>query len=319
MNGFAQRRPSPSRALPMPAPAVALKRKCGCGAHGASCPKCREQIRAVVPMATPQRASITVENEGNTRAMSAPVAQDFTRLPVNGVHDNFDGNGDDEGVESVNAPPQSGKGAGTAPPPAPRPTGTHVDATTDYTADALKAGFLSGMGIIARMQVLPNSTAWDGKEVVESLSQTSSTCPDTLTRPGPCNGHSHFPIGAQMRGRGVRPAQPAMSSHFYDVHTSQSESVSFLHDATRNPKNLSACQSVCRQDYAFDGVVIGSHSITRQFRKGTFGGHDVTIVDVTKADIAATTTGATTPAVVQGSGSGSGTGSASATPGAKKP
>jgi hypothetical protein len=277
-------------------------------------------------MAASQRASFMVDNDGGVRAMSAPVAQDFARLPVNGVHDNLDGN-DDEGLESINAPPQGGQGSGTAPPPAPRPTGTHVDATTDFTADALKAGFLSGMGIIARMQVLPNSTAWDGKEVVESLSQTSSTCPDTLTRPGPCNGHSHFPIGAQMRGRGVRPVQPALSSHFYDVHTSESLNVSFLHDATRNPKNLSACQTVCRQDYAFDGVVIGSHSITRQFRKGTFGGHDVTIVDVTKADIAATTTGGSTPTVGQGSGSGagsgtgsgSGTGGASATPGAKKP
>ncbi|MBB6187827.1 hypothetical protein [Rhodanobacter sp. MP7CTX1] len=257
-----------------------------------------------------------LESDGSIHAMSAPVAQDFARLPVNGAHDNLDGNDDDEGLESVNAPPQGGKAAGT-PPPALRPTGTHVDATTDFTADALKAGFLSGMGIIARMQVLPNSTAWDGKEVVESLSQTSSSCPDTLTRPGPCNGHSHFPIGAQMRGRGVRPVQPALSSHFYDVHTSQSESVSFLHDATRNPKNLSSCQSVCRQDYAFDGVVIGSHSITRQFRKGTYGGHDVTIVDVTKADIATTPPGSTTPAGGQGSGSGSG--SPSATPGAKKP
>jgi hypothetical protein len=316
MSTFAQRLPSPSRAPPAPPTAVALKRKCSCGSHGVSCPKCREQTRAVVPMAAPQQASFRDESDGGARVISAPVAQDFTRLPVNGVHDNLDGN-DGEGLESVNAPPQGGKDAGTAPPPAPRPTGTHVDATTDFTTDALKAGFLSGMGIIARMQVLPDSTAWDGKEVVESLSQTSSTCPDTLTKPGPCNGHSHFPIGAQMRGRGVRPVQPAMSSHFYDVHTSQSENVSFLHDATRNPKNLSACQSVCRQDYAFDGVVIGSHSITRQFRKGSFGGHDVTIVDVTKADIAATTTGSTTPAAGQGSGSGSGSGTA--TPGAKTP
>lgn len=87
------------------------------------------------------------------------------------------------------------------------------------------------------------------------------------------------------------PEQPAKPNRFYDIHASQSKSVSFLHDPTRNPKGLDACETVCRQDYAFDGVVIGSHSIQRQFRKGKSGGHDVTIIDVTKTDLAPAASG----------------------------
>jgi len=211
------------------------------------------------------------------------MMRDFTQLPVSARREARNGNADADTLESVNDGP---RGGGTQPAPGAHPTGTRVDTVTSYTQAALQAGYLSGLGIIARMQVLPDSTSWDGNEVVEAVQQTSSTCPDTLTVPGPCNGHSHFPIGASMRGRGVRPEQPAMRNRFYDIHTSQSERVSFLHDATRNPRNLDSCESVCRQDYGYNGAIIGSHSIRRVFRKGTFNGHDVTIIDVTKTDLA---------------------------------
>ena len=211
------------------------------------------------------------------------MARDFTQLPVSARREAHNGSAEADALESVNDGPRVG---GTQPAPGARPSGTRVDTVTSYTQAALQAGYLSGLGIVARMQVLPDSTSWDGNEVVEAVQQTSSTCPDTLTVPGPCNGHSHFPIGASMRGRGVRPEQPAMRNRFYDIHTSQSERVSFLHDATRNPRNLNSCESVCRQDYGYNGAIIGSHSIRRVFRKGTFDGRDVTIVDVTKTDLA---------------------------------
>jgi hypothetical protein len=274
---------------------LGLRRKCGCGVHGTNCARCRAASRASLSSALLQPAASSIE--ALPASLDAPArvrqekhedgslpAYDFTRLPLNASREILDGNDDDEGLESVNAPPQLGRG--TQPSPVARPTGTRVDTSTSFTQDALKAGFLTGMGIVARMQVLPDSTTWDGNEVVESVQQTSSTCPESLTRPGPCNGHCHFPIGGAMRGRGVRPAQPAMRNRYYDVHTSQSLDLSVLHDPTRNPKGVDACQSVCRKDYAFDGTVIGSHSIRRQFRKGTFGGHDVTIVEVSKSDLA---------------------------------
>lgn len=282
-------RPPPG-AMARSAAASGMKRKCDCGVHG-GCARCRSNEQQAS-----SRAKAFVQRSADATVVSRPAASrestsDFTRLPLNAMREVFNGNADDEGLESVDAPPQGSGDGGTQPAPPVRPTGTKVDTTTSFTQEALKAGFLSGLGIVARMQVLPDSTNWDGKEVVESLQQTSSTCPDTLTKPGPCNGNSHFPIGSKMRGRGVRPEQPAMQNRFYDIHTSQSENLSFLHDATRNPKGLDACETVCRQDYAFDGLVIGSHSIRRQFRKGTFGGHDVTIIDVTKTDLAAAASG----------------------------
>lgn len=224
------------------------------------------------------------------------MARDFAQRPSNAMREARNGDADDDTLESANDGPRS---AGTPPAPGARPSGTRVDTVTSYTDAALQAGYLSGLGIVARMQILPDSTTWDGNQVVEAVQQTSSTCPDTLTVPGPCHGHSHFPIGASMRGRGVRPEQPAMRNRFHDIHTSQSQRVSFLHDATRNPRHLDSCESVCRQDYSYDGAIIGSHSIRRVFRKGTFDGHDVTIVDVTKSDLAP-------PAAAGGSGAGRG-------------
>jgi len=45
---------------------------------------------------------------------------------------------------------------------------------------------------------------------------------------------------------------------------------------------LNSCQTSCKQEYSCDGNVIGRHLITRTFRKGTYAGKDVMIVDVTK-------------------------------------
>ena len=295
MNTFAHAMPS-SMTLPAPVRAVGLQRKCGCGAHGGSCAKCRGNSHETVPWARPQPSAQGIEHENAARPAPAqardgihsngsPIAHDFTRLPLNGSREIFDGNDDEEGLESVNAPPRAGTGGGAQLAPVARPIGTSVDTTTSFTQAALQAGFLSGMGIIARMQVLPDSTTWDGKELVESVEQTSSSCPDGLTRPGPCNGHSHFPIGGAMGGRGVRPAQPAVRNRFYDIHTSESQTVSFLHDPTRNPAGLNSCDTACRQDYSYAGFVIGSHSIRRHFHKGVHAGKGVTIVDVTKTDI----------------------------------
>jgi hypothetical protein len=194
---------------------------------------------------------------------------------------------DDEREESVNiplAPPTR------QPPAQPQaalscPATTQVDDVTDLTPAGLQAGYLSGYGIVARMRVLPDKTTWDGKQVTESLAQTSSTCPAGLTNPGPCSGSSTFTVGAASGQSNIIPAQPAMRNRFYDFHTSRSKTVSFLHDATRNPTGMGSCETVCLQQYSCNNAVIGTHRITRQFRKSVFNGQNVTRIDVTKNDL----------------------------------
>jgi hypothetical protein len=73
-----------------------------------------------------------------------------------------------------------------------------------------------------------------------------------------------------------------LRNRFYDFHRSRSQTVSFLHDAARNPADLNLCQTACKQVYSCEGQLIGQHLITRTFRKATFGGKNVTIIDVKK-------------------------------------
>jgi hypothetical protein len=128
----------------------------------------------------------------------------------------------------------------------------------------------------------PDARTWDGVQITESVtSRSTTTCPASLTS-APCAGHSTFTIGGQSGGSGVIAVQPAMHNRFYDFHTTRSQSLSFLHDATRNPAGLNACRVVCGQEYSCGGNVIGRHTITRNFRKGTYGGQNVTLIDVTK-------------------------------------
>lgn len=218
--------------------------------------------------------------------MPLSVGHDFSRLPVGRSRHTSNGATDDEAQESVNLPiPSTGGSPSAQQATWGCPRATRVDTVTDLTQAGLQAGYLSAYGIIARMQVLPDSTNWDGKQIIESVSQESSTCPASLTRPGPCNGNSTFTVGAASGASALAPQQPAMRNRFYDYHTTRSRSISFLHDPVRNPAGLNVCETVCRQDYLCDGLAIGSHEITRRFRKGVFNGRDVTIVDVTKIDL----------------------------------
>jgi hypothetical protein len=195
------------------------------------------------------------------------------------------GDVDDERLESVNVPiPATGSGGAHQQSAAACPTHARVDDTTDLNQAGFQAGYLSGYGIRARMRVFPDRVDWAGKQVVESLSQVSSTCPPGLTVGGPCNGNSTFTVGAASGNSAVSPQQPGVRNCFHDFHTSRSQSVSFLHDPGRNPAGLDNCEAVCRQSYLCNGVSLGIHEITRRFRKGRIANRDVTIVDVTKTD-----------------------------------
>jgi hypothetical protein len=171
---------------------------------------------------------------------------------------------------------------GPSTPPATCPTATAVDTITNLTPAGLSAGYLTAYGIMARMKVLPDSTNWDGVSVVEANTVASSTCPATLTHPGPCTGNATFVVGSASGKSNVQPVQPAMQNRFYDFHTTHTRALSVLHDSTRNPAGLNSCKTVCKQTYSCGGAVIGTHTVTRTFTKGTSGGNDVTIVNVTK-------------------------------------
>jgi hypothetical protein len=177
----------------------------------------------------------------------------------------------------------AGPSGGAAPgiPPAVCPSSTEVVKITDLTPAGLKAGYLTAYGALATMRVLPKETNWDGTRIAESLTRDSaSTCPNGLTSQ-PCAGGPPFTVGDGSKGSSVLPPQPSQQNHFYDFHRIRSD-ISLLHDVTRNPKDLGSCTMICNQSYSCGGTVIGKHSITRTFTKGTYDGKDVTLVSVTK-------------------------------------
>lgn len=291
-----------------PVQAGLLQRKCeSCGQHtiaGGECVECRKKRQTLQAdsfysrgreiegeVGVPPIAHEVLHSPGQlpdqtARAFMEPhFGHDFRRVPV-GIPSYFsNGSEDDEGEESINLRMPSASQSPIQPQPTPLcPVNTQVDNVTDLTQAGLQAGFLSAYGIIARMRVLPDRTTWDGRQVTEFLTQTSSTCPPGLTSPGPCHGNSTFTVGAASGASGVIPQQPAMRNRFYDFHTSRSRRISFLHDATRNPAGINSCEVMCQQEYLCNNKVIGTHRIARQFRKGTFNGRNVTIIDVTKQD-----------------------------------
>lgn len=282
---------SPSKPSPKRGTMLTLRRKCACGNHtlgGGECSACskNEQVLQQESISSRGRGSRTGKGEVSSIIHALPrFAQDFSQVTIATGTDSFDGLVEEEREESVNLPLPPARQAPTPMQPVPLcPVTTRVDTVTDLTPVGLQAGFLSAYGIIARMRVLPDRTTWDGRQVTESLAQTSSTCPAGLTRPGPCNGSSTFTIGVASGGSRVIPQQPAMRNRFYDFHTSRSRRISFLHDPGRNPAAMNSCEAVCRQEYSCNNSVIGTHLITRRFRKGRFNGRNVTIIDVTKVD-----------------------------------
>ncbi len=163
----------------------------------------------------------------------------------------------------------------------PCPRRTSVDPVIDITPTALRQGWRTAYGIAAVMRVHPGERTWDGSQVTESLSVRSNNCPAGVART-PCAGDSTFTVGDG--GRSSRIGQlPGRINRFYDFHVTKWRTGSLLHDRSRNPDDVDRCQVSCDQRYSCGERVIGRHRVTRTFRKGTHGGHGVTIVDVIKS------------------------------------
>lgn len=161
------------------------------------------------------------------------------------------------------------------------PARTRVDRVVDLTPAGLRDGFLTGYGAMTVMKVEPGERTWDGIRVREELTTVSNTCPATFSPTPECSGHDSFPVGAPGSS-GRIGKQPGLVNRFYDFHLSRSRELSRLHDPGRNPDGLNSCRTVCEQKYFCEDREIGRHIITRDFKKGVSGGHNVTLVTVGK-------------------------------------
>jgi hypothetical protein len=169
----------------------------------------------------------------------------------------------------------------------PCPISTEVAEVIDLRNKALAAGFRTAYGIHSKMRVLPDFP--DGPtwrvEIKEALKLGANNCPDTLTKGDPCSGSSTFTVGAASGNSPVLSGpRPGVRNHFWDFHTThvRPRDVSVLHDSTRNPANLNTCSTTCNQEYSCGDKVIGRHTITRTFSKGSHNKQDVTFVEVKK-------------------------------------
>ena len=167
----------------------------------------------------------------------------------------------------------------------PCPGSTEVATAIDLRNEALAAGFRTAYGIHTQMRVRPDGRTWDGTKISESLTMGANSCPESLTRGEPCSGGSIFTVGDESGKSPVLAGpRPGARNQFWDFHTThvRPRGLSVLHDATRNPAKLNTCSTACEQEYRCGGSIIGRHTVTRTYRKGTHKNQDVTFVDVTK-------------------------------------
>lgn len=161
------------------------------------------------------------------------------------------------------------------------PSSVDLESTINLNQEALAKGYRTAYGILAKMRVGPDIRNWNGTQIAEVVTPIPGTCPSTLTS-DPCASGPPFTVGDPTKSSPVHPVEPGIRNRFYDFHRTRWQGSSLLHDKTRNPKDLNTCDSKCDQKYVCDGQTIGQFVITRTFRKSTYQGSDVTIVDVTK-------------------------------------
>lgn len=168
--------------------------------------------------------------------------------------------------------------AGTTGQRAAYPSSIELERTVNMTPGGLAKGYRTAYGILSVMHLLPDTTNWASAQVFEVVSLRSSTCPASWNL---CSGTNQpFPIG-QQRYSTILGTLPAERNRIYDFHTSRWNR-SRLHDAGENPTGMDSCEVSCNQSYVCGNRLLGSFVVTRRFRKGRYGGRDVTIVDTTK-------------------------------------
>jgi len=135
---------------------------------------------------------------------------------------------------------------------------------------------LTGVGIIAEMQVGPTTVDWGFTPITESVTTTSNSCPASF---GSCTGNSTFSVGASDAGYSSVDTvpTPATTNVFWDNHNTNSP-MNLL-----NAAGITSCTQICSQTYSCGGKLLGpTYTITRSFTQGKVGSNAVTNVTVTK-------------------------------------
>ena len=168
------------------------------------------------------------------------------------------------------------------------PSNISVGQITSYSLANTNGGsdvpqpWLTGIGIVADMQVGPSSTNWNGTQLTESLTTKSNSCPANWGNlcPGSTgiftvgqNALVTFPAG---NGEVVVGTEPAVENQFYDTH-GMTSNLNVL-----NSSNISACSFSCMQSYSCGGKVVATFTITKTLNLGTVNNYSVTNVAVTK-------------------------------------
>jgi hypothetical protein len=159
------------------------------------------------------------------------------------------------------------------PPACPTSVAVANRTTLSLPYDSL----LTGIGLVAHMQVSPLMQNFNGAVIQEAVSYASppasNTCPPSFGNL--CAGSSAFTVGAPS-GSAYGVSLPGQQNVYYDWHTTTGMS-SALHGA-----GINSCTATCSQVYRCGGVVIGTFTIRRDFTRDIIGGQNVTRVTVTK-------------------------------------
>ena len=140
----------------------------------------------------------------------------------------------------------------------------------------------TGYGAMAEMQTNPTSQNWSAAKIYESVSPISTTCPSPIgdgTDPNKKDSGIAFRVGASAQAT-YDPSLlfPAKPNIFYDEHA-EIANVDELGATITHP---SSCQTVSRQTYSCNGIMIGSFKITKIFTHGTANNLPATIVAIAK-------------------------------------
>jgi hypothetical protein len=152
------------------------------------------------------------------------------------------------------------------------PQTTSISATLKESLTNVFPGDKTGVGAVVTVKVGPNTQIYNGVQVTESVTASTSSCPAGW--PNVCTGSSTFTVGdglarVTVDGQNL-PAPP--NNSFYDEHSVTSAS------SLANAFNITSCTATCSQTYSCNGQSIGTHVITYKFTKGTISGTSVTNV-----------------------------------------
>ena len=133
--------------------------------------------------------------------------------------------------------------------------------------------YLTGLGIMATMQVGPGNT--NGAAVTENVSNSQTACPAGVAFG--CSGNATFTVGPSPGGTyfGTQ-VSGAGNNQFQDEHA-----VGSSIDRLGNT-GVNSCTETCSQTYSACNKQIGSFTITRTYTHSSISGTPVTLVTITK-------------------------------------